>query len=43
VELGSLRLGLYRALMEIDDPSEMARTIVRLTEESRRVVGVGDE
>ena len=31
-------MGLYRALMEIDDPREMARTIVRLREESRRVV-----
>ena len=39
VELGSVRLGLYRALMEIDDPSEMAKVIVRLSEESRRVVG----
>ena len=39
VELGSVRLGLYRALTEIDDPSEMAKVIVRLTAESRRVVG----
>ena len=39
VELGSVRLGLYRALTEIDDPSEMAKVIVRLSAESRRVVG----
>jgi hypothetical protein len=39
IELGSVRLGLYRALTEIDDPSEMAKVIVRLTAESRRVVG----
>ena len=38
IELGSVRLGLYRALTEIDDPSEMARVIVRLSGESRRVV-----
>ena len=38
VELGSVRLGLYRALTEIDDPSEMAKVIVRLSGESRRVV-----
>jgi hypothetical protein len=38
VELGSVRLGLYRALTEIDDPSEMAKVIVLLTAESRRVV-----
>jgi hypothetical protein len=38
-ELGSVRLGLYRALTEIDDPSEMAKVIVRLTAESRLVVG----
>lgn len=38
VERGALRLSLYRALTEIEDPSEMARTIVRLSEESRRVV-----
>ena len=31
IELGSVRLGLYRALTEIDDPSEMAKVIVRLT------------
>ena len=34
-------LGVYRALTEIDDPSEMAKVIVRLTEEIRRVVGQG--
>jgi hypothetical protein len=39
IELGSVRLGLYRALTEIDDPSEMAKVIVRLTAESRKVVG----
>ena len=37
VELGGLRLSLHRALMEIDDPSEMARTIVRVSEESRKI------
>ncbi|HET9661341.1 MAG TPA: hypothetical protein VFP05_13475 [Thermomicrobiales bacterium] len=37
VELGGLRLSLHRALMEIDDPSEMAKTIVRVSEESRRI------
>lgn len=37
VELGGLRLSLYRALMEIDDPSEMAKVIVRVSEESRRI------
>lgn len=37
VELGGLRLSLYRALLEIEDPAEMARTIVRLSEESRKV------
>ena len=37
IELGSVRLGLYRALTEIDDPSEMAKVIVRL---SRRVGGL---
>ena len=42
-ELGSVGLGLYRALTEIDDPSEMAKVIVRLSAESRRVVGVGGE
>ena len=41
VEPGSLRLGLYRALTEIDDPSEIAKVIVRLSAESRRVVGHG--
>ena len=40
-ELGSVRLGLYRALTEIEDPSEMAMVIVRLSAESRKVVGVG--
>ncbi len=39
IEMGSVRLGLYRALTEIDDPSEMAKAIVRLSRESRRVVG----
>lgn len=39
VELGGLRLALFRALSEIDDPSEMARTIVRVSEETRKVVG----
>jgi hypothetical protein len=39
IEMGSVRLGLYRALTEIDDPSEMAKVIVRLSGESRRVVG----
>ncbi|MCO5222091.1 MAG: hypothetical protein M9947_11010 [Thermomicrobiales bacterium] len=37
-ERGALRLSLYRALLEIDDPSEMARTIVRVSEESRRIL-----
>jgi hypothetical protein len=37
MELGGLRLSLYRALTEIDDPSEMAKVIVRVSEESRRV------
>jgi hypothetical protein len=37
VELGGLRLSLYRALLEIEDPSEMARTIVRVSEESRKI------
>jgi hypothetical protein len=37
VELGGLRLSLYRALTEIADPSEMAMTIVRVCEESRKV------
>jgi hypothetical protein len=37
VELGGLRLSLHRALMEIDDPSEMAKVIVRVSEESRKV------
>lgn len=40
VERGALRLGLYRALLEIEDPSEMARTIVRFTAESGRLVSV---
>jgi hypothetical protein len=39
VELGGLRLSLYRALLEIADPSEMARTIVRVSEESRKIRG----
>src|SRR6478735_6351191 len=39
VELGGLRLSLYRALLEIEDPSEMARTIVRVSEESRKIRG----
>jgi len=39
VELGGLRMALYRVLLEIDDPSEMASTIVRVSEESRKVVG----
>jgi hypothetical protein len=30
---------LYRALREIDDLSEMAATIVRVSEESRRIRG----
>jgi hypothetical protein len=37
-ELGGVRLAIYRTLMEVEDPAEMARTIVRLSEESRRVV-----
>lgn len=37
VELGGLRVSLYRALLEIEDPAEMARTIVRVCEESRKV------
>jgi hypothetical protein len=36
-ELGGLRLSLYRALLEIDDPSEMARTIVRVSEQCRKI------
>ena len=39
VELGGLRLSLYRALMEIDDPGEMAKAIVRVSEESRKIRG----
>ncbi len=39
VELGGLRMALYRALLEIDDPSEMASTIVRVSEEARRIRG----
>jgi hypothetical protein len=39
VELGALRLNLYRALREIDDLSEMAATIVWVSEESRRIRG----
>lgn len=39
VELGGLRLSLFRALMEIDDPAEMARTIVQVSEESRKIRG----
>lgn len=39
IELGSVRAGLYRALTEIDDPSEMATVIVRLCGESRKLVG----
>ncbi len=39
VELGGLRLGLYRALLEIGDPGEMAKVIVQVSEESRRFVG----
>ena len=41
VELGGLRMALYRALLEIDDPSEMASTIVRVSEEARRIRGGG--
>jgi hypothetical protein len=37
VELGGLRLSLHRALLEIEDPSEMARVIVRVSEESRKI------
>jgi hypothetical protein len=37
VELGGLRLSLYRALTEIDDPGEMAKVIVRVSEASRRI------
>lgn len=37
-ELGGLRQALFRALTEIDDPSEMAKVVVRLSAESRRVV-----
>jgi hypothetical protein len=37
VELGGLRLSLYRALTEIDDPGEMARVIVQVSEASRRI------
>ena len=37
VELVGLRLSLNRALLEIEDPSEMARTIVRVSEESRKI------
>jgi hypothetical protein len=33
------RLGLQGTLTEIEDPSEMATVIVRLSAESRRVVG----
>ncbi len=39
VELGGLRVALFRALLEIEDPSEMAKTIVRVSEEARRVRG----
>ncbi len=39
VELGGLRLSLHRALLEIEDPSEMARVIVRVSEESRKIRG----
>ena len=38
VELGGLRLSLYRALLEIEDPSEMTRVIVRVSEESRMIL-----
>lgn len=34
-------MALYRALLEIDDPSEMASTIVRVSEEARRIRGGG--
>lgn len=37
-ELGGLRLALFRALTEIEDPGEMAKVIVRVSEASRRVV-----
>ena len=37
VELGGLRLSVDRALLEIDDPNEMAKTIVRVSEESRKI------
>jgi hypothetical protein len=39
IELGSVWLALYRALTEIDDPSEMAKVIVRLSAGSRREMG----
>ena len=39
VELGGLRLSLHRALLEIEVPSEMARVIVRVSEESRKIRG----
>jgi len=35
VELGGLRMALYRALLEIDDPSEMVSIVVRVSEEAR--------
>ena len=37
-ELASVRLALYRTLLEVEDPAEMARVIVQLSGESRRVV-----
>ena len=37
----SSAVGLNRVLTEIEDPSEMAMVIVRLSAESRKVVGVG--
>ncbi len=38
VELGVTRVALLRAMLEVDDPTEMALTIARLTEVNRRIV-----
>ena len=38
MEVGRVGLGLYRALTEVDDPTEIVSVIVRLSAESRRGV-----
>lgn len=38
MELGATRVALLRTMREVEDPVEMARMIVRLSEESRKVV-----